>query len=627
MYEEGPAAYFLTWYADFGREAVCRQPRVVRLTGDRRFWRAELFAVWQQDLIPHFHVDVFFADPEPSRTPWQHYLGHIMLVQRRDDDQVATIVSLALPDPVYPTVLQAMYRMPQRVSMMDIVEQHAPEICTNCPCRVRRGNQIFPAVASVRIGNGDSLEIDVLPSRDPPRTDATSLLQHSARVTRDQDRVRISLEATIPTKDTIVEDNHFHPELLIIEDNDIAQKVNSDQLRFVGLPEDLSMSAVSLHALQEPELYCEPPLANRLVFYVDGSAKQDRATWSVVAVSYDWQAVPALIGVLAGPVVCNQQDQRWVGATHADNIAAELHAAVAAFVAALSLPHTGMMTVRPDLRLSAMIAANIWSCKSHTKLAQVTRWLGDWMLSLGGSCLEVRGHSAHPWNDLADGVAKFALRNDATLGKISFDACHNALVTGDISWLWLQHQSSTIRHCFPRGTSTNTWIVTPSVHKVDYQDPSRTMMPNDNDWISVDFTIATANVLALNQKDDFQDGESVSARAERLSVQWHEAKLAIVGVQESRRPEGRYFTEHYQIYASGAQIINGIPHYGCELWIHRTLSVGTGEHRMRLADFRHAVTWADPRRLFVHLQGSSFDFSHCGSSCPVQEQAYLIATG
>ena len=139
------------------------------------------------------------------------------------------------------------------------------------------------------------------------------------------------------------------------------------------------------------------------------------------------------------------------------------------------------MTVRPDLRLSAMIAANIWSCKSHTKLTQITRWLGDWMLSPGGSCHEVRGHSAHPWNDLADGVAKFALWNDVALGRICFDACHNALVTGDISWLWLQQQNITIRHCFPRGTSTNTWIVTPSMHKIDYQEPSRASMTECSD--------------------------------------------------------------------------------------------------------------------------------------------------
>ena len=150
-----------------------------------------------------------------------------------------------------------------------------------------QGKPDFPAVTQFRIGNGDSLEIHVLPERAPPVSEATSLLQKNARLVRSQDRVRINLEATIPVKDTIIKDNHFFPELLIIEEPDIAQKVIADQLRFVGLPEGLSMSAVSLHALQEPELYCEPFLANRLVFYVDGSAKQDRAAWSVVAVSFD----------------------------------------------------------------------------------------------------------------------------------------------------------------------------------------------------------------------------------------------------------------------------------------------------------------------------------------------------
>ena len=202
-----------------------------------------------------------------------------------------------------------------------------------------------------------------------------------------------------------------------------------------------------------------------------------------------------------------------------------------------------------------MVAAGTWSCKSHTKLTQITRWLGDWMLSLGRTCHEVRGHSAHPLNDLADGVAKFALWNDVALGRICFDDCHRGLVTGDIRWLWLQQQLTTIRHCFPRGTSTNTWVITPSMHKIDYQSQPQAPTTARSDWQQVDFTIATANVLALNQKNDFQEGESVSTRAERLDAQWHRAKWAIVGVQESRRPAGRYQTEHYQSNSSTASHI------------------------------------------------------------------------
>ena len=54
---------------------------------------------------------------------------------------------------------------------------------------------------------------------------------------------------------------------LITENQGVTQNLQVDQLRFVGLlPEGLSLSAVSLYALQEPEQYCEPFLANRLVF-------------------------------------------------------------------------------------------------------------------------------------------------------------------------------------------------------------------------------------------------------------------------------------------------------------------------------------------------------------------------
>ena len=87
----------------------------------------------------------------------------------------------------------------------------------------------------------------------------------------------------------------------------------------------------------------------------------------------------------------------------------------------------------------------------------------------------------------------------------------------------------------------------------------------------VEFSIATANVLALDRDLPDMVVEATSSRAERLDAQWHVNGLAVVGLQESRRPEGRYDTMHYTIFASGAQTTRGISHFGCELWLHKSL--------------------------------------------------------
>lgn len=51
-----------------------------------------------------------------------------------------------------------------------------------------------------------------LPERDLPVSEGTSLFQTHVQQIRPQDRVRINLEATIPTKETIIYDNRFSPE-------------------------------------------------------------------------------------------------------------------------------------------------------------------------------------------------------------------------------------------------------------------------------------------------------------------------------------------------------------------------------------------------------------------------------
>jgi hypothetical protein len=95
----------------------------------------------------------------------------------------------------------------------------------------------------------------------------------------------------------------------------------------------------------------------------------------------------------------------------------------------------------------------------------------------------------------------------------------------------------------------------------------------------------------------------------------------VVGLQESRRAEGRYATTHYNILASGALTTRGAPHGGCELWLHKSLPfMRAQDHSVSFAQLRPVVSMADPRRLVGHLHGQTMSCSFVVLDAPCRSQ-------
>ena len=70
-------------------------------------------------------------------------------------------------------------------------------------------------------------------------------------------------------------------------------------------------------------------------------------------------------------------------------------------------------------------------------------------------------------------------------------------------------------------------------------------------------------------------------RTTRLDRQWDAAGFHIVGLQETRTPQGRSQSDHFHILSSGAEIQGRTPNLGCELWIHKTAPISTiGQQRI-----------------------------------------------
>eukprot|EP00435_Cladocopium_sp_Y103_P026950 s251_g6.t1 len=226
---------------------------------------------------------------------------------------------------------------------------------------------------------------------------------------------------------------------------------------------------------------------------------------------HDEVGFPSFRGCVADLQIASVQPS-YIEACSADNISAELSAAVIAMLASLCLDDVGPAILRPDLKLSAMLAADAWCCRAHPSLAALCQLVGSWFQKASGQLVEVRGHSQHPWNDLADALARHVVRHQAAVGQIDLVACRDLIRTGDLHWAWLCGEMPSIKACFPPETDIASWKIEPSCRRTEV--PQTHVDPSARQAISFLWC---------------------SERALRLDTQWHQQKVAVIGLQESRR--------------------------------------------------------------------------------------------
>ena len=411
-----------------------------------------------------------------------------------------------------------------------------------------------------------------------------------------QPRVTLSLDACLPSP---LPPMSTDGAMLMHSDSpDWQDKLQQATLQFTWLPEGIQLHSCTYAALSEPHRFRETHFANQTVLFIDGAAYDGTAAWSVVCVKFDSQGTPALLGTIADVVSTCSAHPTWIGADVADNISAELTAFIYAAVIGITVDFGTTPVIAPDLELSALLAENRCTCSAHPCLVQLTQCLGSEFMKAAGTVQEVRAHRGHPWNELADGAAKFVLHTSTSIGQCQVPVLQDLLHANDVSWAWLSQQTTAFHHCLPPSPSPGIWFLTLPT-KGDVKPP---MAPEKGNPAPVQFTIVSANVLALDAVDETQQVLR-SSRAMRLAAQWHQQKIAVVGLQETRRPTGRAVLDHYRTFSSGAEIAGVCPHHGCELWLHREIPWITlqGHGPLTFDQMQASVPLADPRRLVVNL--------------------------
>ena len=219
-------------------------------------------------------------------------------------------------------------------------------------------------------------------------------------------------------------------------------------IKLVMLPEGLNLNPATFDAMSAPEYYSEAPFANKTVLFIDGSAADGCAAWSVVCVRYGTIGTPALYGMAAASVPVASSHPAWIGALQADNIAAEMTTFIYASVLGVVLDFGTPILIAPDLELSVLLAEDRCTCKAHPAMVTLMHCLGHCLHANGGGIRSVRAHRAHPWNELADALAKFTLRTGMSVGSIQVPVLHELMSQQDVMWAWLSQQMMLLLHAY-----------------------------------------------------------------------------------------------------------------------------------------------------------------------------------
>ena len=599
------AATAVVWFLDHVRFPQCLRSRTVMLFQEVQEWETLILHAWRDLLLADQPVQIHVVFPDPDEED-PAVLAHFIVTQQAIAGYKSVLFSTydssfpgavrmhasMAPNPVQCHTLYALTQMAQDCAdpQNTCVAWHgSQELLPHQPFHLEHGMALIIAIHRhlyPQPGQSDPWEKVAPKSSCPP--------------------VQLSLQACIPDDQRSCQIDDALPQLLWFESDawlhDLAQ---APPLVLHPLPDGLHIPPVSYWELVQDSQHGDTDLDSpKLTFYVDGSAKGPHAAWGLIVTCWDGTS-ETFLGCSYGQVHLAPDHPHWIGAMTTDNIAAELTAMAVAQSTVLRWPVHADLTIRPDLSLSRMLAQATSICRSNQQLAQLCRVLGLWTAKKV-RIEEVRGHTKHPWNELADALAKWATSHEPAMSDADIAPLHQlARCPHDLGWAWMQTTHPSMAACFPplidqqvmQFVQSDTQL---SVLPTERQAPKAEDLP----MAQIRLAIQTANVLASEVWSKHVQGtKRTGQRTTRLDAQWHQAGIHAIGVQEARTPAGCFQSANYSIYASGAKTAR-TPLYGCELWLHRTMVIGT-DHRGRPLTFGQAkitVQHADPRRLFVQVQ-------------------------
>ena len=308
-----------------------------------------------------------------------------------------------------------------------------------------------------------------------------------------------------------------------------------------------------------------------LHLFTDGATGPHAAGYSVVA----FLAEPLGSWHFQGVWGSSSKARFFCESAH-DSAEAECCGVAAALLWSLSLPSSLGCCIHVDCDFPRLVFEGLW-CPAWEAPAAV--WLIRHLahltdvLSRNVLVCSVAGHSSHPWNDLADTLAKrFASTSPGCFESVSWTPTVCSLA---FSWAWLLplsawHRSLPLVWDVVAGTfdaSSSCPRDLPSHFAANLVRRSR----SESEWCTIDVSLASFNALSLADSDRELSASTGTAAQELLQTQFKALKVLLVGVQETRLPSSvAYSTCSHWVASSACTGGQG----GCALWVDLSCPYG-----------------------------------------------------
>ena len=627
-------AVIMTWYSDHVRRPHSGLGREVRLQADFSTWYHDLVMAWQEWVDPFSPLLFAVVHPSPADGDAE-VLAHVILIQhvQVDHSSIMAALSDSADDPWHPRLL--CLRVPTVLSH-DLLTGYMDldGLCNLSPprhwCQTWQGTQDVTAWDQFHVDHGAYVVFSI--QRDAPwmipspsvapvenvnaleEDESSSLLQRSARFV-------LSLEEHIaPPKFTEVDCQRT-----IFVRNQLCL---APSFQPVLDQRHLRWHPATWEVLEHLPLWTDETIVG-MTLYTDGSCFRSLQ-----------KAAAGVVLILHTP-----HGQRWGGY--------------------LSAPCIGEATA-PRAEATALLLASLWmrqllawrttaatwfeiayDCDHTAKIAQghqvpahnldisvVLRSVIQWLEVQMPSPLtwtHHRSHQQHPWNEAADTVCRHAMKAEeytSSLDELLNVCTFSSQDLYPIQWMWLVEKSLRGDHDAPllighqwRFDVASPFMTQPREELQPAVARRRPDISATSSCQQMTLRLATANVLTLSPSHEGTSG-ILGARAEALAEQFAQARLHVVGLQETRATTtGHRVLNHFHVL-SGPATHRG--RGGVQLWMRRSFSTPSGPIEIAPADLR--ILHATARRLVVRWTHPSIRLLFIVAHAPHEEDDDKLQT-
>ena len=159
---EGPVAYFDTWFADCRSASASEVSRDLRLDIQQNLWIHDIQHLWRDKIIPGVPVYIKWVFPTPPRSPLSRSSGHLIVFQFPGPQLVPFLLTIHFQALDVQGSTHVCVVEDRRSTPLQIVDRvNMVRVCRGRKCTVHRGT--IGATWSVPLNAGEGLKLFVPP--------------------------------------------------------------------------------------------------------------------------------------------------------------------------------------------------------------------------------------------------------------------------------------------------------------------------------------------------------------------------------------------------------------------------------------------------------------------------------